>query len=131
MELLSTLMSPFRMVADKATSIFCERKLRLPPFLPPYNGLRPGQVLPAYCVLLRTENIFVCWCCVGSDRAAGVVLELHQACSEGALLAVLSFAPLAGSGESWFSGHTHCAAAVGMGWEGQARRRPTYQVGRS
>ena len=22
--------------------------------------------------VLRTENIFVCWCCVGSDRAAGV-----------------------------------------------------------
>ena len=28
-------------------------------------------VVTAYCVL-RTENIFVCWCCVGSDRAAGV-----------------------------------------------------------
>ena len=24
----------------------------------------------AYCVL-RTENIFVCYCCVGSDRVAG------------------------------------------------------------
>ena len=29
----------------------------------------------AYCVL-RTENIFVCWCCVGSDRAAGVGVSL-------------------------------------------------------
>ena len=43
-----------------------------------------GQVKPirttveqpsAYCVL-RTENIFVCWCCVGSDRAAGVGVSL-------------------------------------------------------
>ena len=31
--------------------------------------------LSAYCVL-RTENIFVCWCCVGSDRAAGVGVSL-------------------------------------------------------
>ena len=29
----------------------------------------------AYCVL-RTENIFVCWCCVGSDRVAGVGVSL-------------------------------------------------------
>ena len=25
---------------------------------------------------LRAENIFVCWCCVGSDRAAGVGVSL-------------------------------------------------------
>ena len=25
---------------------------------------------------LRTENIFVCWCCVGSDRVAGVGVSL-------------------------------------------------------
>ena len=31
--------------------------------------------LAAYCVL-RTENIFVCWCCVGSDRVAGVGVSL-------------------------------------------------------
>ena len=29
----------------------------------------------AYCVL-RTENIFVCYCCVGSDRVAGVGVSL-------------------------------------------------------
>ena len=26
--------------------------------------------------LLRTENIFVCWCCVGSDRVTGVGVSL-------------------------------------------------------
>ena len=35
----------------------------------------PHQWAPAYCVL-RTKNIFVCWCCVGSDRAAGVGVSL-------------------------------------------------------
>ena len=43
----------------------------------PWDGSgRPGDGSlkvqgPAYCVL-RTENIFVCCCCVGSDRVAGV-----------------------------------------------------------
>ena len=26
--------------------------------------------------VLRAENIYVCWCCVGSDRAAGVGVSL-------------------------------------------------------
>ena len=40
-------------------------------------GLPPCKMplRSAYCVL-RTENIFVCWCCVGSDRAAGVGVSL-------------------------------------------------------
>ena len=25
---------------------------------------------------MRTENIFVCWCCVGSDRVTGVSVSL-------------------------------------------------------
>ena len=31
--------------------------------------------MTAYCIL-RTEHIFVSWCCVGSDRAAGVGVSL-------------------------------------------------------
>ena len=38
-------------------------------------GTDSPVVVTAYCVL-RTENIFVCWCCVGSDRAAGVGVSL-------------------------------------------------------
>ena len=34
-----------------------------------------GQHHLLYCVL-RTENIFVCWCCVGSDHVAGVGVSL-------------------------------------------------------
>ena len=26
--------------------------------------------------VLRTENVFVCWCCVGSDRVAWVGMSL-------------------------------------------------------
>jgi len=35
----------------------------------------PSMHAHAYCVL-RTENIFVFWCCVGSDRVAGVDVGL-------------------------------------------------------
>ena len=27
--------------------------------------------------VLRTENFFVCWCCVGSDRVAWVAVGAH------------------------------------------------------
>ena len=40
--------------------------------LHPHFPLKPPRCMgTAYCVL-RTLNIFVCCCCVGSDRAAGV-----------------------------------------------------------
>ena len=39
---------------------------------PPSGGKGPG--VGEYCILrcvLRTENVLVCYCCVGSDRVAG------------------------------------------------------------
>ena len=38
-------------------------------------ALEPAPACTAYCVM-RTENIFVCWCSVGSDRAAGMGVSL-------------------------------------------------------
>ena len=56
---------------------------------PPSRGVEPHalavelcqrskiQLVVAYVeLLLHTENNFVCWCCVGSDRAAGVGVSL-------------------------------------------------------
>ena len=40
-----------------------------------WGGRGQWGLMSAYCVL-RTENIFVCWCCVGSDRVAGVGVSL-------------------------------------------------------
>ena len=47
-------------------------------FAAPFSRRGPLPDSCHYCVL-RTENIFVCWCCdcVGSDRAAGVGVSLR------------------------------------------------------